>query len=131
MFGVKQKDLKTVIDNNIKNQVDTSKQSILDEGLGQAAFGVSEATTTSAQLTLQTTAEVGPALDTNAIREQAKGKKPADVRAQLQNNPDVTNVDVKLSPFWVGKVPGKTSKIHVQIAKPTTTKSHGNASNSQ
>jgi len=131
MFGVKQKDLKTVIDNNVKNQVDTSKQSILDEGLSKAVFGVSEASATSAQLTLQTTAEVGPALDTNAIREQAKGKKPADVKAQLQNNPDVTSVDVKLSPFWVGKVPGKTNKIHVQIAKPTTTKSHGNANNSQ
>ncbi|HVV26317.1 MAG TPA: hypothetical protein VHC21_04820 [Candidatus Saccharimonadales bacterium] len=129
MFGVKQNDLKTVIDNNIKNQVDTSKQSILDEGLGNAVFGVSNASTTSAQLTLQATAEVGPQLDTNAIKEQAKGKKPADVKSQLQNNPDVTSVDVKLSPFWVGKVPGKTSKIHVQIAKPTTTSSKNNANN--
>jgi hypothetical protein len=128
MFGAKQNDLNTVINNNVKNQVDTSKQSVLDDGLSKAVFGVSNATATSAQLTLQTTAEVGPQLDTASIQSQAKGKKPADVKSQLQNNPDVTDVTVKLSPFWVGKVPGKTSKIHVQIAKPTTS-SNSNASN--
>lgn len=131
MFGAKEKDLNTVINNSIKDQIDTSKQSILDEGLDKAVFGVSNASTTSAQLTLQTTAEVGPDLDVNAIRDQAKGKKPNDVKKTLQNNPDVTDVNVKLSPFWVSKVPGKTSKIHVQIAKPTTTKSHNNANHSQ
>jgi hypothetical protein len=129
MFGAKQKDLSTVVDNVIKNQIDTSKQSILDEGLGNAVFGVSNASTTSAQLTLQATAEVGPDLDTAAIQQQALGKKPADVKSQLQNNPDVTDVSVKLSPFWVGSVPKKAGKVHVQIAKPTTTKSSTNASN--
>jgi hypothetical protein len=129
MFGAKQSDLNTVINNNIKNQVDTSKQSVLDEGLGKAVFGVSNATATSAQLTLQTTAEVGPQLNTASIQAQAKGKKPADAKSQIESNPDVTDVTVKLSPFWVGKVPGKTSKVHVQIAKPTTSSSNNNASN--
>ncbi|HVX47862.1 MAG TPA: hypothetical protein VHA05_00700 [Candidatus Saccharimonadales bacterium] len=131
MFGAKEKDLDTIVDNAVKNQVDISKQSILDRGLNQAAFGVNSSNGSSAQLTLQTTAEVGPDIDTNAIRQAALGKKPADVRSEVGNNPDVKSVDVNLSPFWVGSVPKKASKVTVKIAKPTTTKSSNNASDSQ
>lgn len=129
MFGAKQKDLNTLVDNAVKGQIDTGKQSILDEGLSKAVFGVNNSSATSAQLTLQTTAEVGPDINTAAIQQLALGKKPADVKSQLQGNPDVTTVDVKLSPFWVSSVPKKASKVHVTIAKPTTTKSSNNASN--
>lgn len=128
MFGVKENDLNTLVDKAVKNQVDTSKQKILDEGVGSASFSVNSSSTTSAQISMQANAEVGPDLDTASIQNQALGKKPADVKKQLQDNPDVTNVDVKLSPFWVGSVPKKASKVHVTIAKPTPTKSNNNAS---
>jgi hypothetical protein len=129
MFGAKEKDLKTLVDSTVKSQIDTGKQSILSEGLDKAVFGVSNSSTTAAQLTMQAKAEVGPDLDIAGIQESARGKKPAEVRAQLEGNPDVTAVDVKLSPFWVSSVPKKTSKIHIKIAKPTTTKSNSNANN--
>ena len=130
MFGAKEKDLDTLVDKAVKNQVDTSKQTILSEGLDKAVFGVNTSSATGAQLTLQSTAEVGPDIDTNGIRQSSLGKKPADIKSQLQNNPDVTDVNVKLSPFWVNNVPKKASKVTVKIAKPTTTASHNNA-NSQ
>jgi hypothetical protein len=129
MFGAKEKDLNTLVDNAVKGQIDTGKQSILDEGLNNAVFGVSSSSSTSAQLTLQTTAEVGPDINTAGIQQSALGKKPADVKNQLKNNPDVTDVDVKLSPFWVSSIPKKASKVHVKIAKPITTKSTNNANN--
>lgn len=129
MFGVKEKDLDTLVNNAVKDQVDTSKQTILSQGLNNASFSVNSSTPNSAQLTMQTTAEVGPDLNVAGIKQQSLGKKPADVKASLQNNPDVTGVDVKLSPFWVGSVPKKASKVTVQIAKPATTKSSSNANN--
>ena len=127
MFGAKEKDLNTLVDNAVKNQVDTSKQTILSRGLDTAVFGVNTSSSTGAQLTLQTTAEVGPDLNIAAIKLQSLGKKPSEVKSQLQNNPDVTDVNVKLSPFWVSNVPKKASKVKVKIAKPTTTKSSNNA----
>lgn len=130
MFGAKEKDLDKLVDGAVKNQVDTSKQTILTEGLDTAVFGVNTSSSTSAQLTLQTTAEVGPDLNIAAIKQSALGKKPNDVKSQLQGNPDVTDVKVKLSPFWVSSVPKKASKVKVTIAKPTTTKSTNNANNS-
>lgn len=129
MFGTKEKYLNTIVDNAVKDQVDTSKQTILSRGLDNASFSMNSSTANSAQMTLQTVAEVGPDLDINAIKQQALGKKPNDVKKQLQGNPDVTDVNVKLSPFWVGSVPKKASKVTVKIAKPTNTAGKNNASN--
>jgi hypothetical protein len=46
----------------------------------------------------------------------------------LSNNPDVTSVDVKLSPFFVSNVPKSDKKVKVVVAKPTLQKSN-NAGN--
>jgi hypothetical protein len=119
MFGVPRDDLETLVNNQIKQQIDTSKQSVLDNGLGRAVFNVDSLSATGAKLTMSATAEVGPDLDIASIKEQAAGKKPGAIKSDLGNNPDVTDVDVKLSPFWVSSVPKKTDRITVKIAKPT------------
>jgi hypothetical protein len=130
MFGAHQSDLNTLIDNSVNTQIDTAKQSILNNGLSSAVFGVNNATATTAQLTLQTTAVAGPQLNVSQIKQQSAGKKSGDIQSALQSNPDVTSVSVKFSPFWVSSVPKNTSKITVNIAKPTTTKtSKPNVSN--
>jgi len=128
MFGVHQSDLKTLVDNDVKNQIDTSKQSILTEGLDHASFSVNSSTGIDAAVAMQTTATAGPQLDIAGIQRDAAGKKPGDIKSQLQANPDVTGVNVKLSPFWVNSVPKKTSKITVTIEKPTTTAGKNGAS---
>ncbi len=129
MFGAHQEDLKTLVDNAVKDQIDTSKQSILDEGLGSAQFGVNSANPAGAQLTMQATAEAGPEIDVTSLKAQAAGKKPGDVKSAIGNDPDVTGVEVKLSPFWVSSVPKNTSRITINIAKPTTTTKSNAANN--
>lgn len=118
MVGVKQDDLKTIIDNDVKTQIDTSKQKILNEGLDKATFNVTNLGATSSQFTLSTVATAGPELNVDELKQQAAGKKPGDFKQLLKSNPDVTNVDVKLSPFFVSSIPKKTDKITITIAKP-------------
>jgi hypothetical protein len=72
-------------------------------------------------MNLQTVAEVGPSLDVADLTKQFAGKKAGDIKAVLASNPDVTGVDVKLSPFWVSKAPKELKKITVTVAKPTKT----------
>lgn len=120
MFGVHKDDLQTMVNNAIKEQIDTSKQSILDDGISSAAFNIDNLTPTGGQVTMTTTATAGPDLNVDDIKQNAIGKKPAAIKSDLEGNPDVKSVDVKLSPFWVSSVPGKTSKIKVEIAKPTS-----------
>jgi hypothetical protein len=129
MFGVHKDDLKTLVENNIKNQIDTSKQTILDDGIDSANYNVDNITATNAQLTMSANAAVGPDLDIANIKEQSKGKKAGAIKDQLTNDPHVTDVDVKISPFWVSTAPKNTQHITIKIAKPTTSKSKSTDAN--
>ena len=127
MFGAKETDLTALINNNIKTQIDATKQSILNAGLTSGTFTLQNSTATTAQVTMETTAEVGPQLNPVTIKKQVAGKKTGDVKSMLQANPDVTGVDIKLSPFWVTSVPKGTSKITIIIVKPSKVTPNTNA----
>ncbi len=122
MFGVHESDLKKLVEDSIKKEIDTSQQSILDNGLSKAVYNLTSQTTAEAKINLVAVATAGPDLDVADIKTNAAGKKGADIRASLQNNPDVKSVDVKLSPFWVKSVPKKEDRIFVNIAKPESSK---------
>lgn len=119
MFGVKQADLKTLVDNDVKDKIDPSKQTILSEGLDTATYRLNNATATTAQIALSTSAVAGPDLQTSTIKQQVAGKKSGDIQTLLKADPGVTNVDVKFSPFWVTKAPSKPSKLTVVFIKAT------------
>ena len=119
MFGVKQVDLKTLVDNNVKKQIDTAKQSILTEGLDTATYKVTNASETTAAINLAAVATAGPDLKVDDLKAQVAGKKGGDIQSLLRSNPGVTDVQTKLSPFWVSSVPKKASRITISIAKPT------------
>lgn len=119
MFGVKAADLKTLVDANVKKQIDTAKQSILSEGLEMATFKVTNSSETTAAISLTTVATAGPDLSVDDLRTQVAGKKGGDIKSLLRSNPGVTDVQTKLSPFWVSSVPKKASRISITIAKPT------------
>jgi hypothetical protein len=122
MFGVHKKDLQKLVENAVKEQIDTSKQSVLDDGINSASYNVDNLTATGGKVTMTSTATAGPDLNIDSIKQNALGKKPAEVKSNLETYPGVQDVNVKLSPFWVGSVPGKTSKVKVVIAKPADSK---------
>ncbi len=115
MFGAKQIDLDALVNKNIAGQIDSKNQSILDDGLGNATVNITNNSGTSEQVTFQTIATVGPSIDKTDVRRQSAGKKVGDVRALITPIPGVTDVEVRLSPFWVGSVPGDVNKITVTI----------------
>ena len=130
MLGVKQADLKTLVDNDVKTQIDPNKQSVLTEGLDTAVFHAASTTATSAQGSFETTATAGPDLTASNLKTQVAGKKSGEVQTLLKANPGVSNVTVHLSPFWVSSVPKKASKITIIFQKAATpAKTTSNANN--
>ncbi len=123
MFGVHEADLKVLVANSVKGQMDTSKQVILDTGLSTATYNLQASTDKTAQIAMQTVVTVGPHLNEAEIKQQAAGKKSGDAVSAISSNPGVTSVTVKLSPFFVSSIPANTSKITVIIEKPTKTAS--------
>jgi hypothetical protein len=113
-----------LVDNAVSGQINTSQQSILDTGINSASYSVANLSNTGGQVAMNDTAIAGPELSVSNIKSQAEGKRAGDIRSQIMTNPNVTNVTISFSPFWVSSAPHNTSKISVVIAKPTTTKSN-------
>lgn len=117
MFGVKEADLKQLIDADIKDKIDSSKQSILSEGLDKATFKVNSASATSAQIALSTVATAGPDLKADELKTRLAGMKGGEVKDTLKADPGVTDVETHFSPFWVTSVPDKAAKVTITFQK--------------
>jgi hypothetical protein len=119
MFGVIENNLKKLVNNSIDGQIDTSKQSILDDGISTANYTIDNLTASGGQLSMAVKAVAGPELNIAQIKKNAEGLKAGDISTQLQTDPDVNSVKVDFSPFWVSSAPKNTSKITVDVAKPS------------
>jgi hypothetical protein len=117
MFGVKENDLNSIVDNNLQSKIDPSKQVILNEGLSSASFQVNNQTASTVQFALSTTATAGPDLQASAVKKSIVGLKSGEVVTMLKADPGVTAVNVHLSPFWVTSVPSNLNKVTVTFQK--------------
>jgi hypothetical protein len=117
MLGTNRGNLLTLIKQDIDQQIDTTKQGIIADGINKASFSLQNATDTAAQVSMQNTATVGPKIDTDSLAQQIAGKKAGDAKTLINQIPGVTDVNVKLSPFWVGGIPKNASKITIHVGK--------------
>jgi hypothetical protein len=122
MFGTEKDNLDSLLDDDIKGQVDTSKETILTNGLDKAQIRVIAATPTTKKINIQTTGTVGPELHVDDLKKQSAGKKSGEVIPLIKNLPGVTDVQVHLSPFWVSSVPKNTDKITIVVEKASSKK---------
>lgn len=116
MLGINRDDLKKLIENNIKDQIDSDRQQVQEDGLGEATFTVkSVAENGDALIAVTTKAEVGPDIDTEALKKEILGKKSGETANIVKELPGVKNVEVDYSPFWVSRTPKKATKITIQF----------------
>lgn len=119
MLGVKNDDLKKIVEAAIKKHIDTGKQTILSNGLDKAqAQIIDRKSDTDMKVTLQLTAEAGPQLDAAAIKKAVAGKKRGDTVNIIQARPGIKDVKIDYSPLWVGATPTRTSRITVIFQQP-------------
>jgi hypothetical protein len=112
MLGVKQEDLKKLVVGSAKEQIDTDKQKISDDGLSKAIYKMGERKTpTDIKINVQSTVSTGTQVDQDALKKEIAGKKKGEVQQIVGALPGVKEVNVKYSPFWVYKTPSKPAKI--------------------
>ncbi len=120
MMGTKKTDLEKLVKQEVKDDIDTSKQGILDYGIDGANFSTPSEVPDGVSTTMQVTVIAGPEIDTGTLAKQIAGKKSGDAREIIKNYPGVTDVDISYSPFWVTSMPSKATKITITIDKPQT-----------
>jgi hypothetical protein len=117
MLGVKKDDLKKIVEENIKDQVDTDKQSIQNDGIDSATYEVlSDLGDDTVTISYDGQVEVGPDINIEDLKTQVAGQKKGDTENIVRDFPSVTGVTVKYSPFWVNKTPKNTSKIKIEFS---------------
>ncbi len=117
MFGAKESDLNALLESSITGQTNKN-QNIISNGLNESAFKQTGTSGNADQVNLTTTAIVGPNISVAQVKQEIKGKSAQAAISSIKQNPDVTKVTIKLSPFYVSSIPNNLSKITVVIAKP-------------
>lgn len=130
MFGVKKADVRKVIEADIADKIDKTRQSILDDGIDKARVSVgTPGGGPQLKVDMRLIAVAGPQLDVEQLKAEAVGKKSGVVKDAIKANPGVEDVTVTYKPFWVTKAP-KASKITVTFEKSATS-SDSNTPNDQ
>lgn len=119
LTGVAKGDMNEYLDKAF-DELLTSKDSqrVYDNGLSTVNFSDFTAGNTGSTndgATLTATAQIGPKINDNDIKEQAKGRRTGEVIGDIKAIDGVSDVNVKLSPFWVTGVPDDVKKISVEF----------------
>lgn len=100
----------------MSDQIDKTKQKLNGNFLNDANVTVqSQPSSSTALLSINENTTVVPIIDVQAVKKQAEGKKAGDIKAAINTWPGVKDVQVKLSPFWVSKVPKSDKKVTVVL----------------
>lgn len=113
MVGVKKDDLKKLIEENIKDQIDTEKQMIQNDGIDGASYEITKSGDNTLVVSYDGQVGVGPDINIEQLKQDVAGKKSGETESLVFELPGVEEVNVKYSPFWVNKTPSKVNKIDI------------------
>lgn len=116
MTGVADSELDVYLDEAFEKMlVNKDNQRIYDNGSSTVKFSDFKQGDRSATADIATTAKIGPKINDDQVKEQAKGKRYGEIEGDLKSIDGVSDVQVKLSPFWVQSVPNDVKKISVEF----------------
>lgn len=94
-----------------------NQQKIYDNGISTVKFADFKQNDgdQAGVVTMTAVAQVGPKIDDNEVKQEVKGKRYGEIAGDLRAIDGVSDVDVKLSPFWVQGVPNDVNKITVEF----------------
>lgn len=90
-------------------------QRVYDNGSQKAVFESISTEGKTIKANLVATAQIGPKIQDDEVKNQVKGKRYGEVQQSLEAIQGVDSVDVKFFPFWVSSVPDDTNRITVEF----------------
>lgn len=115
MLGLREDELKKLVEEEAKKQIDTSKQAIMSTGLHEATFTIGAKKNTRTDLNFQTKVVAGPEINQDQLKQELAGKKRGEAEQLIASRPGVKEAKIDLKPFWIYSVPKKVSKITIVV----------------
>ncbi len=118
LLGLARKDVNDLLNSALKSALDTKpNQSIFSNGSNNISFQNFQKFDNGTYSTrLTTTGYIGSKIDTGALAKQVAGKRYGEIQAIVNQIPNVDNVDIKFSPFWVSSAPGDPKKVDIKFS---------------
>jgi hypothetical protein len=117
-IGLARKDVNDLLNSALKSALGTKpNQSIFSNGNNTIAFNNFQKFDNGAySVRLSTTGYIGSKIDTDTLAKQVAGKRYGEIQAIVNQIPNVNNVDIKFSPFWVSSAPGDPKKVDIKFS---------------
>jgi len=116
LYGVEKSAVDDFLDAYLKNELKGEEgQRVYDNGAAKVVFQEASAAKNGAKATLIATAQIGPEIKDDEVKEQVRGKRYGETQEALESIKGVEDVDVKFFPFWVSTVPDDPKKITVEF----------------
>ncbi len=118
-IGVARSDLETMLAQFQEPRIDANTQSIYDDGLGSASYELQKDLGKGKySFRLRAIGTVGPNISTETLAQQIEGKRFSEAKSIVDAIPGVVSSEIKLSPFWVNKVPSVSkTTINVEVSE--------------
>ena len=114
--GIAKSDVELYLKDSLNKQISgETNQRIYSTGIDKVVLAGYNKTGDVSTVNISAKGQVGPKIDTDAVKQQAKGKKAGEVQAQLTTISGVDSVKVNFSYFWVTTVPTDVTKVDVQF----------------
>lgn len=116
LSAVAKADVSKFLDDYFKDQIKgLDDRRIYDNGADKASFTDITPADKGFTANLVATAKIGPKIEDENVKEQAKGKRYGEIQSSIEAIQGVDNVDVKFWPFWVSTAPNDAKKIKVEF----------------
>lgn len=121
-YGVDKQQMNELLDRQAKtaSQKDGSNNlGVVNNGLGQAKFTPTTKVTDAVQkFNVKSSATLGPDINFVALQSELKGKGYSASLDKIKSYPNVTDAQIKFSPFYVNRMPRRSGNIHITIDVP-------------
>lgn len=116
MVAVSKEEIDPYLDSSFEKILSNKNiQRVYDNGLATVKFEDFKSGEKSDTVTILATAKIGPKIDEETIKQDVKGKRSGEVIGDLKDIDGISDVQVKLSPFWVQGIPGDIKKITIEF----------------
>lgn len=117
LYAVKKSDLEGYLTSALESQFDNpDSQKVYDSGISNATFTNVKVAKNMVSATLTAKGKIGPKIDTDNVKNLAKGQKLGTVQSKLGGIDGVSSVTVDFSPFWVNTVPNDPNRISIKFS---------------
>lgn len=114
MFGLKNDDINDMLMASATKKLQGKDgQGVFDDGFNGFQLLSYQATDNGGSARLVTTAKIGPAINDEKLKEEARGKKQNEIKEQLEKINGIDNVEVEFFPFWLSSI-DDTNRITIE-----------------